>query len=416
MSRERKTTVTFFPVDNGDMTLIALADGSETKVLIDCNIREAADDPEDDTRDVARDLRDRLKRDENGRPCVDAFLLSHSDQDHCRGITKHFYLGPPNEYPDDKKQDSEKRIFIREIWSSPMVFRRASKLNPLCDDAVAFNAEAKRRVAANRKKKFSAVPEGDRILVLGEDENGKTDDLTAILVKLDQVFTKINGSQNDLFRARLLGPLPKSEKKEDEEVLGKNYSSVILNMELADSGSGGIRRSFLTGGDAEVAIWERLWEKYKKSPSALEYDMLQAPHHCSWHSLSYDSWSEKREKGIVSKSAKSALSQILRRGAIVSSSCPIKDDDSDPPCYGAKLEYEAIVKGAKGKFYCTGEYPKVASPAPLEFLMAEEGWEERSEGTISKAPAILTAGIVDAMGARAAEAAAVKKEGNTRYA
>jgi len=87
---------------------------------------QSADDPEDVTRDVAKDLRDRLKRDSKSRPYVDAFLLSHADWDHCRGITKHFYLGPPEEYPDDKKKDSEKRIFIREIWSSPLVFRRAT--------------------------------------------------------------------------------------------------------------------------------------------------------------------------------------------------------------------------------------------------------------------------------------------------
>src|SRR5713101_1577303 len=98
MSKERKTTVSLFPVDNGDMTLIALADNLDTKVLIDCNIRASADDPEDVTRDVAKDLRDRLKRDSKGRPYVDVYLTSHPDQDHCRGIQKHFHLGAPKDY------------------------------------------------------------------------------------------------------------------------------------------------------------------------------------------------------------------------------------------------------------------------------------------------------------------------------
>ncbi len=169
------TTVTYFPVGNGDMTLIALGDTLSTKVLIDCNIREAADDLEDDTRDVAKDLRARLKRDGTKRPYVDALLLSHPDQDHCRGLQKHFYLGPPEDYPDDKKPDQEKRIFIRELWSSPLVFRRASKLFALCEDANAFNAEARRRVKVNRDEKFRGVEEGNRILILGEDEDGKTD-------------------------------------------------------------------------------------------------------------------------------------------------------------------------------------------------------------------------------------------------
>ena len=99
------TTITFFPVDNGDMTLIKFGDLDATTLLIDVNIRQDADDPDGEARDVAKDLRDRLKKDENGRPYVDAFLLSHPDQDHCRGLTRHFHLGPLDKYPDDKKDD-----------------------------------------------------------------------------------------------------------------------------------------------------------------------------------------------------------------------------------------------------------------------------------------------------------------------
>ncbi len=410
------TTLIFFPVDCGDMTLIVLGDKQQTTILIDCNIREAADDPEDKTRDVAKDLRERLKRDSKGRPYVDAYLLGHPDQDHCRGLRKHFHLGPPEDYPDDKKPDDEKKIFIREIWSSPLVFRRASTNHTLVPDAVAFNTEAKRRVAVNRKAKFSAVAEGNRILVLGEDEDGKTDDLGPILVKLDTSFSRVNGSASAVFEATLLGPLPKSEVAEEEETLSKNHSSVIMNIELADDASRTTIKNFLTGGDAEVAIWERLWSKHKKRPAVLAYDLMLTPHHCSWHSLSYDSWSEKRLEGEVNASARSALSQIRDHGVIVSSSAPIKDDDNDPPCYGAKLEYEKIVKDAEGKFYCTGEYPTSGSPAPLEFTVSEVGLEESVRKARIGAPAILTSGIIDALGARAATREPVQKEGNRRYA
>jgi hypothetical protein len=365
-------TITFFPVGNGDMTLISLADGSETRILVDCNIRDAADDPDDDTRDVAKDLRDRLKRDAKGRPYVDAFLLSHPDQDHCNGLTEHFHLGDPADYPDDKKPDGEKRIFIREIWSSPMVFRRASKEHTLCDDATAFNTEAKRRVKVNRDKAFTGIDAGNRILILGEDEDGKTDDLKPILVPVDTIFTRINGSYNQCFEARLLAPLPKSDD-DTEDTLSKNHSSTILNMAIAANPTRTVVRQFLTGGDAEVAIWERLWEKHQRNPSVLEYDLLQTPHHCSWHTLSYDSWSELHEDAEVSQDARSALSQIRSGGIIVASSDPIEDDDNDPPCWGAKLEYEAIAKEADGGFLCTGEHPDVDAPAPLEFSISEQG-------------------------------------------
>ncbi len=211
----------------------------------------------------------------------------------------------------------------------------------LSRDASAFSAEARRRVKVNRDKKFSGVEEGNRILVLGEDEDGKTDDLGPILVKLDQSFSRINWSQNQFFNARLLGPLELSDDEENEEELGKNHSSVILNMTLAGDAAQSAVARFLSGGDAEVLIWERLWGKYRFNTSALQYNMLQTPHHCSWHSLSYDSWSDLGGDAEVCKDARSALSQILPGGIIVASSCPIHDDDSDPPCIGAKREYVA---------------------------------------------------------------------------
>ena len=160
------TTITFFPVDNGDMTLIKFGDLDATTLLIDVNIRQDADDPDGEARDVAKDLRERLKKDENGRPYVDAFLLSHPDQDHCRGLKRHFYLGPLDKYPDDKKDDKDKKIVIREMWSSPIVFRRASKTHTLSDDAKAFNTEARRRVQLNRDKNL-VVGNGDRIQIMG---------------------------------------------------------------------------------------------------------------------------------------------------------------------------------------------------------------------------------------------------------
>ena len=412
-----ETIITFFPVDCGDMTLIALGDKAKTTILIDCNIRAAADDSSDSTRDVAGDLRDRLNRDMNGRPYVDAFLLSHPDQDHCRGIRNHLYLGDPAEYPDDKKADSEKRIFIRELWSSPMVFRRASKNHSLSEDAKAINSEAKRRVSANRDSKFVGVGEGNRILILGEDEDGKTDQMGAILVRTDEIFTRVNGFASNLFSARLLAPLPKFDDDEvEEETLSKNHSSVVLNIELAENESRRVLKNLLSGGDAEVAIWEQLWEKHEESPEVLQYDILQTPHHCSWHSLSYDSWSEKRNEGKVSESAKAALSQIRPNGIIVATSGPIKDDDNDPPCYGAKREYEEIVKTVGGTFRCTGEYPTADAPSPLEFKVSGGMILEIVREFRRRAPAILTSGIIDAIGARGAEREPVRKEGTRRYA
>lgn len=343
----------FFPVDNGDMTLIRLADNVSTTLLIDIHVRKAADDPNDQTPDVAKLLRERLLKDRNERPYVDAFLLSHPDKDHCSGLVKHFWLGSPDDYPDDDLPQTEKRIVIRELWSSPMVFRRASKNLPLCDDAKAFNKEARRRVKYWRENGFAG--EGNRILILGEDENGKTDDLTEILIREKETINKINGcSTGGYFSAKLLAPFPKQDDDDDELLLSKNHSSVVLNIGLS-AYQWATPTRFLTGGDAEVAIWERLWKKYENTPEELSYDLLQAPHHCSWHTLSYDSWSKYKEEAKVSNDARDALGQARDGAIIVASSKKILDDDVDPPCIRAKTEYLAILRPVDGSFLCTGD-------------------------------------------------------------
>ncbi len=358
-------TVTFFPVDNGDMTLIKLESGKT--ILIDANIRSAADDSNDSTRDVGKDLRDRLSRDSEGRMYVDVFLLSHPDKDHCTGLEKHFHLGELKNHSGDK-------IVIREIWSSPMIFRRASSNHTLCDDAKKFNTEAKRRVARNKESGFS-VGDGDRILILGKDENGKTDDLSEILIEVDQRIDKVNGQYDQGIDALLLAPLPKSDDDDEEATLSKNHSSVVMNFTIKAAGGS---CQFLTGGDAEVAIWERLWNKHKDQTDNLRYNLLQAPHHCSWHSLSYDSWSEKGEEAEVNQEARNALGQAESGAHIVASSKAVKNDDSDPPCIRAKREYEKILKPVSGLFKCTGEYPKESAPAPMEFEIGRMGLSLKS--------------------------------------
>lgn len=364
------------------MTLIQLESGRT--VLIDVRIRAAADDPDDDTPDVAKMLRERLRRDPLGRPYADAFLLSHPDQDHCLGLDAHFHLGPLADYPKGSG-----KIVLRELWSSPIVFRRASRLHVLCDDAKAFCAEARRRVAAFRK--FGAADDGDRILILGEDEDGKTDDLASILVRVDETFSKVSGAWDASMTARLLAPHPKSGDEQEEEARAKNRSSTILNFSLT-GGSAPDAGRFLSAGDAEVAVWERLWERHKHQTDRLRYDILQAPHHCSWHSLSHESWSEKGQDAEVSRAARSALSQTRTGATVVATSRAIKDDGCDPPCIGAKREYEAIVAGARGSFRCVGEHPSEAAPGLMEFEVGRNGPRLLSKGLT--APALAGAGAV----------------------
>ncbi len=378
--------VTFFPVGNGDQTLIKLPD--KKTILVDCNIRQLSEDDSNDHCDVAMELRSRLERDSEGRHFVNAFLQTHPDQDHCSGIRKHFHLGSLDEYNDDPPEDEEAKIVIREIWSSPMVFRRADKNLTLCDNAKAFNKEAKRRV--NLFKKDGAAEDGDRILILGEDENGNTDELEEIFVRVDEQFSSICGEASGYAEMRLLGPLPIQDDEEKEDLLAKNRSSVIIQFSIKPSKWSASVSQVLIGGDAEVVVWESLNDRHANRMEWLSYDLMLAPHHCSWHSLSHDSWS-KCDNPKASEAAKSALGQANSGAVIVSSSNPIKDDKSDPPCFGAKQEYKKILTPKNGQFYCTGEHPTESKPEPLEFNLTALGVQKAARTAKGKASAAGTA-------------------------
>ena len=72
--------------------------------------------------------------------------------------------------------------------------------------------------------------------------------------------------------------------------------------------------------------------------------MLVAPHHCSWHSLSWDSWSDYGEDAEVFPEMRATLSARRDRAMIVASSNRILDDDNDPACIRAKRDQKAIAK------------------------------------------------------------------------
>ena len=355
----------FFPVGNGDMCLVTLSNGQT--ILIDMNIRAAADDPHDENYDVVEDLKGRLKRDEQDRLFVDAVLISHPDRDHITGLQNHFHLGAPDEFPEGDQD----RILIREMWSSPIVFRRASSTHVLSDDAKAWAREARRRVALFREI-GAAVTDGDRILIIGKDKDGKTDDLSQIVIEQYGLVTRVNQGDEGQFEGRVLAPMVvEDDDPELIEILEKNNSSVIMRFSIAAEGHPDCCR-FLTGGDAGVGIWERLWSQLQQCGQIdwLSYDVMETPHHCSWRTLSNDRWSELGEDVKVSPEARNALSQTRKGANIVASCNPIKKEEPNPPHERAKREYVSMI--SSDRFYCTEEYCSEHSRA-IEFEISYAG-------------------------------------------
>ena len=127
----KKSKIYHFPVGNGDMTLLEIASGDKyVRILCDMHIRSSSDrniEGFDVSQcDVIAKLHELLDRDGSDRPYVDALILTHPDEDHIRGYEKYFHTGGPEDYKESKDGEYDK-IFVREMWSSPLIFRRKQK-------------------------------------------------------------------------------------------------------------------------------------------------------------------------------------------------------------------------------------------------------------------------------------------------
>ena len=133
-----KHIIKFYPVGNGDCDLITIG-GANKKMMFDCNFRQKAEEDNEEMYDVLGDLlTNELTTKRCGLPFLDAFLLTHPDQDHCRCFAEKFYLGDPDRVPQSAKDD--KKILIGELWYSPRVFEELT--GELNADAKAFKKEA----------------------------------------------------------------------------------------------------------------------------------------------------------------------------------------------------------------------------------------------------------------------------------
>ena len=127
--------IKYYPVGNGDCSLIKLNDG--TTIIIDCQIAEISKENKDTTFDVKADLLKELKKDSDGHPYVDLFVSTHPHSDHCDGFEKNFYCGKLEDYNEENDKD---KIVIGELWASPMAFN-----NSIEESAKPIRVEAKRR-------------------------------------------------------------------------------------------------------------------------------------------------------------------------------------------------------------------------------------------------------------------------------
>lgn len=339
--------MTFFPVGNGDMTLIQTK--TNKYIMIDCNIRNAEND--DTIYDCNEYLQDNLPIDD-GQIYLDAFFLTHSDNDHCRGIRDYFNLCAPEDSDDNK-------IRIDELYVPAKLMMDETHYN---DDADAIREEAQRRL--DLLGTDEADTPGNRINIVGYSKELK--DYADAIVPAGETISDINGNTDYGAEIFVLRPVKKANDDEESDV-NDCTASFKITFEI----NGGTYVAII-GGDLNYDNWKEVIEL---NPD-MTFDLLLAPHHCSWHAVS----SEDTHTGKADTVIEEFLEKSKENAYVVSSSKVIKRDGDNPPSYRAKNVYIKHLK-KQDRFKCTAEYPNADDPKPLTFKITGQGFSIKSIAT-----------------------------------
>lgn len=337
-----ETGIVFWPVGTGDSTTICV--DKETIIQLDLNHLQCSDE-EDDPRVQIIDELIKILPKKNGKPFLTAFILTHPDQDHCRGFAELL-----------------SKVSIGELWHTPRIFREFSGL---CDDAKAFRNEARRRVKVMSEKK-GQVADGDRLRLVGYDELLEEERYQEFPKDIafstpGESVTVLNGMDYaGQFNAFIQAPF------KDDSAGERNETSLALQVTVTKNSVDGKTLLF---GDLSYPTLRKIFDYPIEN---VAWDLFLAPHHCSKSVMYQKNDKDEYElKQDILDDIKKAAGKI---GYIISSSDPIPSSNKsgdNPPHVLAKNRYEEIVPN---DFLCTMEHPNEKNPEPIIFEVSGNGF------------------------------------------
>jgi hypothetical protein len=362
-----KHLLKFYPVDNGDNTLITLSD--KTSILIDCKIREGEEtDAGNKIFPVKDDLIESIQKNGDDAPFVDLFIITHPDEDHCLGFKRNFFYGKaPGEYDDDNKENEE--IIINELWCSTMLFNGATN-----DDAKALKKEAERRRKLWEEGKTEKNIDGNRIRMIGYDGDNKFENVPASVPGDTIELKNINGKTTGNFEFFVHSPFKNSliEATAEED---KNFSSVAMQARFKiNKTDSNWACYYLFGGDADHNIWEQILNKSEENDNEdkLKWDIFLSPHHCSWTFFNDVPYDEKEENKTPKDSSLKVLDYKEGAGKIIASCKVVRSSDKNPPHAEAKKQYQKKLD-KDSHFIEIAKEPKEKEPKTYVFEVTPSG-------------------------------------------
>ena len=308
-------------------------DGAELVIQVDLNHLSVGEDDDEPHVPIIDQLVEILPK-VGDRPYLAAFVLTHPDQDHCRGF---------EQLLDD--------ALIGELWVTPRIFEEYK--TDLCDDATAFRNEADRRLEAMSNGDEES---GNRIRVVAPDELFEYEPYNTLPTEarssVGTSTSMIDGHDAEgAFTATFHGPLDVGEGTD------RNDTSLAMLVTLT---SGACEQRILFLGDLAHESLAALLDEANNEQ--LEFNVLIAPHHCSKRALFDDDGNEVDEviSGLTDNAAEDAW--------VVVSAPPIPasyTDGADPPHRVAWDKYAEIF--GSDHQVCTGQHGSKDDPDPVVF-------------------------------------------------
>ncbi|GAB4022738.1 hypothetical protein GCM10028808_71140 [Spirosoma migulaei] len=353
-------TIKYFPVGNGDMSLITLEDG--TRILVDCKLTAKSDESTDlKICDVKKELLNSLQK-RNGNYYLDVFILTHGDRDHCHGFKDNFYQGDPAKY--GQKDRDQNLIIMDTMWFSPMIAEQYTN-----DDEDAHQCEAERRLDLHRTNHPDRDKPGNRIKIIGYDSNKEYQDLNHLRVVPGDVVKRFNDTDQQTFSIFIHAPFKIHLDSPNKD---KNSASIVFQARFkAYSWRSDYCCLAMFGGDSDHTTWVEILERTKRfkndvNEQALNWDLFLAPHHCSW------SFFNDTSADDVQPTSLEALGYARSGAWVIASSKKIVNNDDNPPYADAKKEYIKKLSGSD-KFLNTAIEPNESSPEPIVFDITVNG-------------------------------------------